>query len=205
MGNKFTSILKLISSVIFFPILVAVSVSFSNELQKLSPRLVASFVWGIFTYLLIHLLLYEPAPVYQKGQKITEVVFKFFAPLVRLASFFLPIFSILLLTAFYVLTVTLSKPLRLEYQIYFMFFVSLFMVLHIVFTAASLRSRQTDFLKANYFFAMEFIYIINIGIIAGMFSLIFEDFSFLNFYNSTCNISKAIFLVVFNQLFQVKT
>lgn len=204
MGNKITSILKFIFAVVFFPILVAVSLSFSNELQKLSPHLVSAFVWGVFTYLVIHLLLYEPAPVYQKGQKITEIVFKFFAPLVRLASFFLPIFTILLLLAFYLLTITLKKPLRLEYQSYFMFFISLFMILHIVFTAASLRNRQTDFLKANYFFAMEFIYIINIGIIAGMFSLIFTEFSFLNFFNGACSITQNIFVVVFNQLFQVK-
>ena len=204
MGSKITSILKLAFAVIFFPILVAVSVSFSNEIQKLSHHLVSSFVCGIFAYLVIHLLLYEPAPVYQKGQKITEVVFRFFSPLVKLASFFLPIFTILILLAYYLLVITLKDRFNPGYHSYFMFAVSFFMVLHIVFTAAALRNRQMDFLKASYFFAMEFIYIINIGIIAGMLSLIFKEFSFLNFFNGACQITQNAFLTVVNQLFSVK-
>ena len=204
MGSKITSILKLAFAIIFFPILVAVSLSFSNEIQKLSPRLVSSFVWGIFAYLVIHLLLYEPAPVYQKGQKITEMVFRFFSPLVKLASFFLPIFTILVLLAYYLLVITLKEQFNYGYHRYFMFAVSFFMVLHLVFTAASLRNRQADFLKANYFFAMEFIYIINLGIISGMLSLIFKEFSFLSFFNGACEITRNAFLTVVNQLFSVK-
>jgi hypothetical protein len=196
--------LKLIFAIIFFPILVAVSLSFSNELQKLNAHLVSSFIWGIFVYLVVHLLWYEPAPVYQKGQKITEVVFKFFSPLVKLASFFLPIFTIIILVAYYLLVMALKENLNPGYHSYFMFAVSFFMVMHIVFTAASLKSRQTDFLKANYFFAMEFIYIINIGIIAGMLSLIFKEFSFLSFFNGTCQITRDAFTAVCNQLFGVK-
>lgn len=204
MGSKITSILKLAFAVIFFPILVAVSLSFSNEIQKLAPHLVSSFVWGIFVYLIIHLLLYEPAPVYQQGQKITAAVFKFFSPLVKVASFFLPIFTILILLAYYLLVITLKEQFNYGYHRYFVFAISLFMVLHMVFTAASLRNRQTDFLKANYFFAMEFIYIINIGIIAGMLSLIFKEFSFLNFFNGACQITQNTLLAVVNQLFCVK-
>lgn len=204
MNSKFISILKLAFAVIFFPILTAVSLSFSNEIQKLNPRMVSAFVWGIFSYLIIHLLLYEPAPVYQKGQKIVSVVFRLFSPLVKLVSFFLPIFTIITLLVYYLLILTMKERFNPGYHSYFLFFSSFFMVLHIVFTAASLKSRQADFLKANYFFAMEFIYIINIGIVAGMFSLIFKEFSFLDFYNGSCQIAQNIFLVVFNQIFQVK-
>lgn len=204
MNNKLVNLLKLLFAVVFFPVLIGVSVSFSDELQKLSPRLVTAFVWGIFSYLVIHLLLYEPQPVYQKGQRIVETIFRFFSPLVKLASFFLPIFSILTLTAYYILLTFLGDKFRFEYHIYFMFLTSFFMVLHIVFTAAALKGRQSDFLKANYFFAMEFIYIINLGIIAGMFSLVFTEFSFLNFFNGVCSVVSNIFTAVFSQLFRVK-
>lgn len=204
MNSKLASLLKLCLAVIFFPALIGVSVSFSDEIQKLSPHLVSAFVWGIFSYLVIHLLLYEPQPVYQKGQRIVESVFRFFSPLVKLASFFLPIFSLLTLTIYYVVLTLLGDKFRAEYHIYFMFLVSFFMVLHIVFTAAALRGRQSDFLKANYFFAMEFIYIINIGIIAGMFSLIFAEFSFLNFFNGSCSVVRDIFAAVGGQLFKIK-
>lgn len=204
MNSKLSSLLKLLLAVIFFPALIGVSVSFSGQIQKLSPRLVTAFVWGIFSYLVIHLLLYEPQPVYQKGQRIAETVSRFFSPLLKLASFFLPIFSILTLTAYYVLFTWLGDKFRSEYHIYFMFLVSFFMVMHIVFTAASLRGRQSDFLKANYFFAMEFIYIINLGLIAGMFSLIFNEFSFLSFFNGACAAVRDIFIAVWSQLFGVK-
>jgi hypothetical protein len=201
-ANKIISILKLIFAVLLLPVTIAASFGFAKEIVVLGQPLVNFFLWGIFAFLILYHLIWEPAIVYQKGQRVVEVIFSFFAPLVKVASFCLPIYTLLILIAYWLLSL-LIEPLKNSVN-YFIILASFFLAMHIVFTAKSLKSRQADFLKANYFFALEFIYLINICLTAGLFNIIFNDFSFLQFFRSTCQNTQNIISPVFNQLFVVR-
>jgi hypothetical protein len=202
LANKLISILKLILAVFLFPVVAAVSLSFSKEIDTLQTNTVNYLLWGIFSFLILYHLLWEPEVIFKKGQRIVEIIFKFFAPLVRVASFCLPVYTILILIIY--LLLSLIIPALKDFVNYFIFFASFFLTMHMVFTAKSLKSRESDFLKANYFFAMELIYIVNLAIIAGSFNLVFAEFSFLDFFRATCQNTQNIFSPAFNQLFMVK-
>jgi len=82
-----------------------------------------------------------------------------------------------------------------------MFLFGFSIALHLVFSARSIRSKKGDFLKANYIFGFAFIYIVNVFILALGVSLIFQDFSFIDFFNASFQIAKGIFSAVVKQLF----
>jgi len=74
-------------------------------------------------------------------------------------------------------------------------------VLHLVFSAKTIRTKKGDFLKGNYIFGFSFIFILNMALLAFGFSLIFKEFSFVNFCNISFTIARNIFYAVFKQLF----
>jgi len=63
------------------------------------------------------------------------------------------------------------------------------------------RQKKGDFLKSNYLFGFSMVYIVNLGLCALFFNLIFAEFSFVSFCNSSIQISADIFSAVFRQLF----
>lgn len=202
MANKIIGILKLIFAVLLLPVVIASSFGFAKEIVLLGKPLVDFFLWGIFAFLILYHLIWEPVIVYQKGQRVVEVIFKFFAPLVKIASFCLPIYTLLILIVYWLLSLVVAS--LKDFVNYFIILASFFLTMHIVFTAKTLKSREADFLKANYFFAVEFIYLISLCLIAGLLNIIFNGFSFLEFFRSSCQNTKDIVSPLFNQLFVVK-
>ena len=72
---------------------------------------------------------------------------------------------------------------------------------HIVLTIDFLKTKQSDFLKAGYLFSICLIYIMNIIVMAFIFSLTFPDVVFLEFIKSSYVKSKDIYAAVLRQLF----
>lgn len=120
MANKLAAILKLIFAVLLFPVVIAATLGFAAEIKILNELTVNCFLWGIFSFLLLYHLLWEPEVIYKKGQRIVEITFKFFAPLVRVASFCLPIFTLLILIIYWLMSmpVTALKDF-VNYSIFF--------------------------------------------------------------------------------------
>lgn len=192
------TLLKLAVGVCLLPMVYGVTVSFSQELIKLEPQVVRAFIFGIIGFLGVYLFIWEPAVFFKKGQRILEVIFRFFAPLVKVAPYVLPIYTFLIFTAYLMVTTFTDRP---AYTLVFLFSIGFSATLHLVFCAKTLRSKQGDTLKANYLFGLCWIYILNALLLAGFFNLAFENFSFISFFNSSYQIAKGIYTTVFNQLF----
>jgi hypothetical protein len=192
------TLLKLTAGICLLTFVYGVSVSFSDELVKLAPAVVRSFVWGMAGFLGIYLFIYEPAVLFKKGQRILEVIFRFFAPLVRVAPYALPAYTFLICFVYLIWSSFVDID---NYLSVFLFSIGFSAALHLVFCAKTLRSKQGDSLKSNYIFGFSCIYILNALSLAGFFSLAFEDFSFVNFFNSSYQIAKGILGRVFSQLF----
>ncbi|HOX53986.1 MAG: hypothetical protein PHI86_03165 [Candidatus Omnitrophica bacterium] len=202
MSKNIIGIIKLIFAIIFVPIVVFCSISFFKQIHSVDREIYELFVWGIFSYLILHLFIYEPDIMFKKGQDMVSVVFRFFAPLVNVASFVLPIYTIFLLIAFSIIKL-FFKDLNIAKQ--FIFLVSFTLTLHMVFCAKALKSKTDDVLKANYFFSMQLIYIVNLFIVAFSLSYFLNGFSFIDFYNNTFSEAVNIYNIVFSQLFINKT
>ncbi len=196
--NAVAGFIKFILFVLLLPVLAATVLGFNNELSKMPQDFYATFLKGIFIYLLIHLFVVEPEPVYEYGHKIMQSIFKFVEPLVEVAPFFLPIYSLLLLVLFYFTNLFVKNDF-LPYV--FVFLISFTLTMHMVFTARRLREEDNNAAKASYLFFMSLIVIVNVFILAMMFNLIFQDFSFPDFFKFATEKSAAVYTRIFRQLF----
>lgn len=190
--------LKLAIGLCLLPALYAVTFCFIGELAKLEEAAVRTFAWGIIGFLLLYLFVWEPAVIFKKGQRVLEVIFRFFAPLVKVAPFVLPIYTILISIGYFI---GLNFSGMKELTPLFIFGIGFSLALHLVFSAKTLRAKSGDKLKANYIFGFGCIYILDALLLALFFNLAFEHFSFLAFFNGSYQLSKGICLAVFKQLF----
>lgn len=192
------SIIKFILGICILPFVYSTSVSFLDELALIEKSIQTYFWWGVISFLTIYLFIWEPHFVYIKGQKLLQIIFCFFAPLVKIAPYVLPIYTIIIFLVY----IFFSFMFRTKELInYFIFLFGFSLTLHLIFSVKSLRSKQQDFLKANYIFGFSLIYVINLILIAFCLNLVFKEFSFVNFFNKSFQIGKNIFYIIFKQLF----
>jgi hypothetical protein len=198
LSSKIFGIIKFILAIILLPLVYSSVVSFINEFTQIDKGLQQIFYNGIISFLVIYLFIWEPAVIYNKGHKLLEICFSFFKPMVNVAPFLLPIYTILFFIIYGLLALGVKSSWLIEYTLFLIGFSS---ILHLTFSAKTIRSKKGDFLKANYIFGFSFIFILNLALLALGFSFIFKEFSFVNFCNISFTIFKNIFLAVFKQLF----
>jgi len=197
-SSKLFGVIKFILAIIILPLVYSSIVSFNNEFTQVDKGLGQIFYIGIVTFLAIYLFIWEPAVIYNKGHKLLEIMFSFIKPMVNVAPFLLPIYTILFFIIYGLLALGVKSTGLIEYTLFLIGFSS---IMHLVFSAKAIRSKKGDFLKANYVFGFSFIFILNIFILALGFSLVFKDFSFVNFCNVSFTMFRDIFLATFKQLF----
>lgn len=198
LSYKAFAVIKFILGILLLPFVYSSSVAFLAEFGLIERSLQGYFWAGVVSFLAIYLFVWEPVKIYTRGQRILEIIFRFFAPLVRVAPYLLPIYFILIASCYFLLSLIVKS---VELINYFNFFFGFSVIFHLVFSAKSIRSKQGDFLKANHIFGFSFIYIINLMLLGLFLSLIFEKFSFVNFLNYSFLEAKAVFGAVFKQFF----
>jgi len=198
LSSKLFGIIKFILAIIMLPLVYSSVVSFGNEFIQVDPSLQRLFYNGAISFLAIYLFIWEPSEIYSRGHKLLEFIFSFFKPMVNVAPFLLPIYTIVFFIIYGLLALVIESNWLIRYTIFLIGFSSM---LHLTFAAKAIRNKKGDFLKANYIFGFSFIFILNLFLLSLGFSLIFKEFSFINFCNISFTIFKEIFLAVFNQLF----
>ncbi len=196
-GRAF-SIIKFILGMCLLPFAYSGTVSFLGEFGHVEKAAQGYFWSGVITFVIAYFFVFEPAIVYQKGHRLLEIIFSFFAPLVKVAPYVLPIYTLVIFVLYLLLSIFFKSR---DFFYFFLFMFGLSLTLHLVFSAKSVRSKQGDFLKANYIFGFSFVYIINLMILALCLNLIFKEFSFVNFFNDSFHAANNIFHAVFRQLF----
>ena len=151
MRDKILSVLKLALAVSLLPLVIGVTASFWQNLVAMDRAVSAAFGWGVVVYLILHILLYEPAQVYDTGKKIAEKAMTFFSPLVKVTGFCIPIFTILAFGLYFV-----ASRIWTQYNLFpaFVFAASFALTMHLVFTANALKGKQAGTMKENYFFSI---------------------------------------------------
>jgi len=208
LGKKSFAIIKFLLGICLLPFVYSATVAFLSEFNLIEKPLQNYFWSGIITLLIIYLFIWEPAIIYAKGQKVLELIFNFFKPLVRVAPYLLPIYTIILFIIYTLLSLVVSakggsasggkSDWLIQYSLFLFGFT---IALHLIFSAKTIRSKKSDFLKGNYIFGFSFIYIINLILLALFINLIFKEFSFVNFFNNSFQIAKSILYAVLKQLF----
>jgi len=192
------SVVKFIAGICLLPFVYGISASFLNEINTVE-KIFQDYFWsGVLSFIIFYLFIYEPAIIYKKGQRLLELVFQLFKPLVRVAPYLLPIYTIVIFLVYMIFSFAFNNK---EAVGYFVFLMSFTLTLHLIFGAKSVRSKQGDFLKANYIFGFSFVYIIDVALLAFCLSLMFKGFSFVNFFNISFHIGKNVLYAIFKQLF----
>ncbi len=197
-SSKIFGVIKFILAVVILPFVYSAVVAFLNEFGLIDKGLQQIFWNGTITFLAIYLFVWEPAQIYNKGHKLLEIMFSPIKPMVNVAPFLLPIYTIL----FFILYGILSLWIKSNWLIIdTLFLIGFSTILHLTFSAKTIRSKKGDFLKANYIFGFAFIFILNLGLLALGLSFIFKEYSFVNYCNTSFVVARDIFRAVFNQLF----
>ena len=196
--SKLFGVVKFILGLCLLPLIYSSSVAFLGQFGLIDKGAQNCLWAGVIVFLIIYLFIWEPVSIYTKGHQILELIFNFFKPLVKVAPFLLPVYTIVLFVFYGILSLFIKDSRLIQYA---MFLFGWTLVLHLVFSSKSIRANKGDFLKGNYIFGFSFIYILNISILAFGLNLIFKDFSFINFSNVTYSTAGDIFYAVFKQLF----
>lgn len=198
--HRLFSLIKLVLGILLLPYVYSVTVSFIKEFSGINDHIVAIFHGGLISCLVVHLFIWEPQVVYEKGQKLVEFIFQFVSPLMKVASYIVPIYTVLLLIVFAIFNLVLKE----RFVNVFVFLISFSFCFHLILTARVLRNKERDVLKANYLFGFSLVYIINLIIVGLFLNFIFTNFSFVEFINQTYFLAQKIYFTFLNQLFGVR-
>ena len=198
LSSKAFGVIKFILGILLLPFVYSTAASFLNELGLMNRNFQATFWNGAICFLIVYLFIWEPLLIYNYGHKLLETVFSFFKPMVNVAPFLLPIYTLLIFIIYGLLSLLIKSNWLIEYTL---FLVGFSAILHLVFSAKTIRTKKGDFLKGNYIFGFSFIFILNLALLALGFNFIFKEYSFVNFCNLSFSIARNIFYAVFKQLF----
>ncbi len=190
--------LKLALAIVSTPLIISFTISFKEGLSSLGRTYSQCFFYGIVAYIILHFFVYRPITLYRRGQLILRFLFGFFSPLVKVAPYLLPIYSILIISSFVILRSIFNINPDANT---FLFFISFSLVLHLVISAEELRDKEVGLARANYFFGFASIYLVNILILSAGLHLMFAKFSFLEFLSRSGSKSLIIYQHILRQLF----
>ncbi len=196
--DKVLGVTKLLLGLCLLPVVYSSLSAFLNEISLINKNHQNYFFSGVATFLAVHLFIWEPAIIYNKGHRVLEIIFNFFRPLVKFAPYVLPIYTIVVFVIYGVLSFFIQAAWLAELLLFLSGFT---IILHLTFSVRTIRSKKGDFLKANYIFGFAFIFIVNLFLLSVCFNFVLAKFSLVNFANNSFALSKVVISSVFKQLF----
>jgi hypothetical protein len=178
------------------PLTITVSKAFYCQLSGISvfeSKNQMYFLYGVAAYIVLHLFFFKLNYVYNFGHEVIHVIPTWL-------SYFVPIYTVMLCAAYFFISKFNDIS---QYAPAFIFFIGFTLAMHIVLTVDSLKISQTDLVRTGYLFSLSLIYVINIIVAGFVISLIFTGFSFVDFFMQCYVETKALYLLIFRQLFGV--
>ncbi|MFA6142892.1 MAG: hypothetical protein WC738_06350 [Candidatus Omnitrophota bacterium] len=213
-------IIKLIIAVLAVPVAMGVSIAFYNNvilIKELAGSL-QYFLWGISSYVILHLLFYKPTYLYVLGHEAVHAgiawifggkikSFKVSGEggsvsttksntVIELSPYFVPIYAIIISVIYFIIASSYSVNSTV-----FIFLIGFALAFHMVSTIEVMKIRQPDIVKSGYFFSIVMVYVLNIFVISLIFALLFQSFSVKKFFIDSWVLSKDIYVAAIKQLF----
>jgi len=225
MMNLLKKIVRFIVGVIALPLVIPISKAFYSQLANISiidSNNQLYFLWGIASYVVMHLFLFKPRYFYNLGHEGVHVLSTWLSFgkaknlkvsnegggvqttksnfFINISPYFVPIYTVLLCLAYFII----SKFTDISnYSPYFILFIGFTLAMHIVMTVEVLKISQPDLIKTGYLFSLSLIYVLNVLLTAFIVSLIFTGFSFVEMVLQFCTETKGLYIFIFRQLFFV--
>jgi hypothetical protein len=218
----FLKIIRFILSILLIPACAAFTISFYKGiiLVKNVSETGLIFILGLLAYCVIHLLFFKLDFLYVLGHELMHAVATLFSGgkvshikvsakegqvgtttpniFVILAPYLIPGYTVLLALAYFLLSFFIKVN---NWSGYFIFFIGFTLMFHVVYTAQSIREKQSDLMKTGYLFSISSIYIVNIVIIFAVLSVLFGEISFVKFLSGSLAKSKDFYYSFWKHLF----
>jgi len=213
-------ILKGLIAVLATPIAIAMTMSLYRGIKtvgELSGNM-PFFLAGVVAYIVIHVLFYKPTAAYVFGHEAIHAIASWLCggklsgfkvskeggsvttdktnTLVELAPYFVPLYAIIVMALYYVV----AQSYKINGSI-FIFLIGFTLAFHVITTIEVMKTAQPDFVKSGYFFSIVIVYLMNIMVIAGIFSALFSSFSLQKLVTDTCILSKGMYVGLYRQVF----
>ena len=213
-------LVKLAVAILSVPLAIGVSLAFYKNLiliSELSGSL-KYFLWGIGSYVALHLLFYRPTYLYvlcheavhariswifggkiksfkvsDKGGSVSTTKSNV---VVELSPYFVPIYAIIISVIYFII----ASSYNINGAI-FIFLIGFALAFHMVSTIEVMKIRQPDIVKSGYFFSIVMVFVLNIVVISVMFGLLFSSFSLKKFFIDSWTMSKDVYVAIVKQLF----
>jgi len=199
MGIYLIGIIKIALAIILLPLVIACSMTLQGHIESLPNTYQGFFIWGMVAFLFVFLFLYQFWGFYEFGQKITQGLFRFLAPIEKYFAYMLPFYLIATLILFYIIKIFFKTDM---YDPNFMFFTGFTFLLHIILSAQDLQQQETSSFKWAYLFVMCLVFIINVCILVLMLDLIIGEFTFPQFLKTMISGASDLYIKIFtNPLF----
>ncbi|MCM8760804.1 MAG: hypothetical protein NC933_01515 [Candidatus Omnitrophica bacterium] len=220
MTKMIVKTVKFVIGVLAIPVMFAVTRAFYVNIIQVSELsgILRYFVWGIVTYVILHLLFYKPTYVYVVGHEAVHAAMSWVMggriksfqaseeggsvttdktnTAIELGPYFVPIYAIIIMVVYFVISYSYSINGAV-----FIFLIGFALALHVVMTIEVMKIRQPDIVKSGYFFSIVLVYTLNIIIIAMLFRLLFKSFSAKRFFLDSWLTSRDIYTAIIKQLF----
>ncbi len=197
-ANVFLTLLKFVVAFVILPVIIATTVAFQDQVEAFTPGLKQALWTGMVVYIILRFFVYGFGQVYQFGQQVVGFCFQFLKPLVNVAPYVVPIYTILALILYSIVNAMGKTG---EYQSLFFSAFAFTFTMHIVLTAQDLYNKDSVPGKPTYFFGMGLVYIFDVFFIALLMNFTVPGFSFVHFFQSLAGTSIGIYKAVFHQLF----
>lgn len=206
--------------VLIVPVAAGVTIAFYNNLV-LIKELAGSlnfFLWGIASYVVLHIIFYRPTYLYVLGHeavhagvawlfggkiksfKVSEEGGKVSTDksniVIELSPYFIPIYAVIISVVYFIIASSYNISSST-----FVYLIGFALAFHIISTIEILKIKQPDIVKSGYFFSITLVYALNIVVISVIFGLIFPSFSIKSFFINSWTTSRAIYAAVIKQFF----
>ena len=212
--------LQFLAALLAMPIAAGASIAFYKNFLLVKELSVSInyFIGGIITYAAIHLLFYKPTFLYVlgheavhagaswifggkiKGFKVSKeggsVATDKTNIVVELSPYFIPVYAIIVTLVYFLI----ASSYAINGSV-FVFLIGFTLSFHLISTVEAMKLKQPDFMKTGHLFSIVLVYILNIIVISGIFSLLFPSFSMKRFFVDIFLSSKEMYMAVLRQLF----
>lgn len=213
-------VIKFLAGLLAIPLMIAVTNAFYVNIISVAELsgILKYFLWGVGSYIGLHLLFYKPTYVYVLGHEAVHAVTSWVMggkissfkvskeggsvsttktnAVVELSPYFIPIYAIVIMAIYFVVSYSYAISGGT-----FVFLIGFTMALHVIMTIEVMKTRQPDMIKSGYLFSIVFVYVLNIIILALLFSLLFHTFSAKKFFIDSFEYSRGVYTAVVKQLF----
>jgi hypothetical protein len=117
---------------------------------------------------------------------------------VMLAPYLVPIYTVVIAAAYFALSFFMDTD---RYSSVFIFLIGFTLMMHLVYTAESMRGKQPDLIKTGYLSSISFIYIFNLIIVFLIVSFFFQEASFIDFVSDIYENTGDFYWFFWKQLF----